>query len=170
MGDPNPRFNMAFINNLTYKDFLTFSFQFDWLHKNYLYNQTKEWMYRDGIHKDYDEPITINGQTEAWSAFYRGAYAIRRANGTKSYFLEDASFVRLRNISLGFDAAKFLKIKGISKCQIVLAGRNLWTGTKYSGMDPEVSSGNSNSSWDRGVDHNTIPNVKSYQIGLNLGF
>jgi TonB-linked SusC/RagA family outer membrane protein len=170
MGDPNPRFNMSFINSVSFRDFLTFGFQIDWLHKSYLYNQTKEWMYRDGIHKDYDNPITINGQTEAWSAFYRGAYAIRRANGTKSYFLEDASFVRLRNISIGFDAAKFIKIKGISKCQLVLSGRNLWTGTDYTGMDPEVSSGTSNSSWDRGVDHNTIPNVKSYQVGLNLSF
>lgn len=170
MGDPNPRFNMSFINNFTFKDFLVFGLQIDWLYKSYLYNQTKQWMYRDGIHKDYDNPITINGQTEAWSAFYRGAYAVRRANGTKNYFLEDASFVRLRNLSIGFDAARFFKIKGISKCQLVLTGRNLWTGTKYTGMDPEISSGISNSSWDRGVDHNTIPNVKTYQIGLNLGF
>jgi len=170
MGDPNPKFNMSFINDVTFKDYLTFGIQFDWLHKNYLYNQTKEWMYRDGIHKDYDNPITINGQTEAWSAFYRGTYAIRRANGTKSYFLEDASFFRLRNVAIGFDVAKFFKLKMFSKCQIVLSGRNLWTSTKYTGMDPEVSSGTSNSSWDRGVDHNTIPNLKTYQVGLNIGF
>ena len=170
MGDPNPKFNMSFINDVTFKDFISLGVQFDWVYKSFLYNQTKQWMYRDGIHKDYDEPITINGQTEAWSAFYRGAYAVRRANGTKSYFLEDASFFRLRNLAIGFDLGKFFKIKAFTKCQIVFSGRNLWTATKYTGMDPEVSSGASNSSFDRGVDHNTIPNLKTYQVGLNLGF
>jgi hypothetical protein len=170
MGDPNPKFNMSFINDFNFKGFLSFGFQFDWVYKSFLYNQTKEWMYRDGIHKDYDNEITINGQTAAWTSFYRGAYAVRRANGTKSYFLEDATFLRLRNLNIGFDIAKFATLKGISRLQIVLSGRNLWTKTNYTGMDPEVSSGTVNSSWDRGVDHNTIPNLKSYQIGLNVGF
>ncbi len=170
LGDPNPKFNISFINDLNFKGFLTLGFQFDWIYKSNLYNQTKEWMYRDGIHKDYASPITINGQTEAWTAFYRGAYAVRQANGTKSYFMEDASFLRLRNLSLGVDLAKFVKVKGINRIQLVFTGRNLLTITDYTGMDPEVSSGTVNSAFDRGVDHNTIPNVKTLQVGLNLGF
>lgn len=170
LGDPNPKFNISFINDLNFKGFLTLGFQFDWIYKSNLYNQTKEWMYRDGIHKDYASPITINGQTEAWTAFYRGAYAVRQANGTKSYFMEDASFLRLRNMSLGVDLAKFVKVKGINRIQLVFTGRNLLTITDYTGMDPEVSSGTVNSAFDRGVDHNTIPNVKTLQVGLNLGF
>jgi TonB-linked SusC/RagA family outer membrane protein len=170
LGDPNPKFNMSFINDFNYKGFLTFAFQFDWVYKSNLYNQTKQWMYRDGIHGDYAKPVTIGGQTEAWTAFYRGAYAVRQANGTKSYFMEDASFVRLRNVALGVDLARFVKLKGLNKMQLVFTGRNLLTITDYTGMDPEVSSGAVNSSWDRGVDHNTIPNVKSYQVGLKLGF
>lgn len=170
LGDPNPKFNMSFINELSYKGFLNFSFQFDWVYKSNLYNQTKEWMYRDGIHKDYSVPITINGQTEAWTAFYRGAYAVRQANGTKSYFMEDASFLRLRNVALALELTQFVKIKGLSRLQLVLTGRNLLTVTDYTGMDPEVSSGAVNSSFDRGVDHNTIPNVKTYQAGLKIGF
>ncbi len=170
MGDPNPKFNMSFINDISYKGFLTLGVQLDWVYKSNLYNQTKQWMYRDGIHQDYDNPITINGATEAYSAFYRGAYAVSQANGTKSYFYEDATFLRLRNLALGFDIAQFAKIKGISKCQLVLSGRNLFTKTNYTGYDPEVSSGTTNSSFDRGVDHNTIPNLKTVQIGLNIGF
>lgn len=170
LGDPNPKFNMSFINDLGYKGFLNLSFQWDWVYKSNLYNQTKEWMYRDGIHKDYAVPITINGQTEAWTAFYRGAYAVRQANGTKSYFMEDASFLRLRNISLAFDVAHFLKVKGLSRLQVIFSGRNLITITDYTGMDPEISSGAVNSSFDRGVDHNTIPNVKTYQAGIKIGF
>jgi TonB-dependent starch-binding outer membrane protein SusC len=170
MGDPNPKFNMSFINDVSYKGFLTLGVQLDWVYKSNLYNQTKQWMYRDGIHQDYDKPVTINGATEAYSAFYRGAYAVSQANGTKSYFYEDATFLRLRNLSLAFDIAQFKKIKGLSKCQLVLSGRNLFTKTKYTGYDPEVSSGTTNSSFDRGVDHNTIPNLKTIQIGLNVGF
>ena len=170
LGDPNPNFNMAFINSVSYKGMVTFGMQWDWVSGSNLYNQTKQWMYRDGIHGDYANPVTIDGQTEAWTSFYRGAYAVRQANGTKSYFMEDASFWRLRNISLGFDLTKLITLKGVSKLQLVFSGRNLITATKYTGMDPEVSSGANSSAWDRAVDHNTIPNIKSYQLGLNVGF
>lgn len=169
-GDPNPKFNMSFINDFSYKNFLTFGFQFDWVAGNHLYNQTKEWMYRDGIHSEYTNPITIDGQTGAWTAFYRGVYAQRTANGTKDYFYEDASFLRLRNIQIGLDFAKLFKIPATKRLQLVLAGRNLWTLTKYTGFDPEISSGTSNSAWDRGTDHSTMPNFKSYQATLNIGF
>jgi TonB-linked SusC/RagA family outer membrane protein len=169
-GDPNPAFNMAFINELSFKSYLSFSMQWDWVYGSHLYNQTKGWMYRDGIHSDYEAPVTIDGTAQAYTAYYRGIYAQREANGTKDFFYEDASFVRLRNISLGFDFAKLFKINGVQRLQLIVSGRNLLTITDYTGMDPEISSGSNNSAFDRGVDHNTIPNLKSYQIGLNLGF
>ncbi len=172
-GDPNPKFNMAFINSITLKDFVTLNFQFDWINGSHIYNQTKEWMYRDGIHSDYTKPITINGQTGAWSAFYRGVYAERSRNGTKSYFYEDASFVRLRNVELAFDLSKIFNIQSCKRLMLTVGGRNLLTFTKYTGMDPEINSSNvysNNSAWDRGTDHNSMPNLRSYQIGLNVGF
>ncbi|MCY7422188.1 MAG: SusC/RagA family TonB-linked outer membrane protein [Chitinophagaceae bacterium] len=170
LGDPNPKFNMSFINEISYKNFLQFNFQWDWVYKSHIYNQTKQWMYRDGIHSDYAKPITVDGVTEAYASFYRGVYANVQANGTRNYFYEDASFLRLRNLAIAFDAAKFVKIKGFTRLQLVLTGRNLLTATKYTGFDPEVSSGTSNSAFDRGVDHNTVPNLKTYQVGLNIGF
>jgi TonB-linked SusC/RagA family outer membrane protein len=176
-GDPNPTFTSSFINNFTFKQAITFGFQFDWVNGAHLYEQTKEWMYRDGISSDFAKPVTIGGQTGAWSAYYASAYyALGNTakgvgnNTTKDYFYQDASFVRLRNISLGVDLAKFTDIKWAKKAQLVLSGRNLLTFTKYDGLDPEISSGASNSSYDRGVDHSTIPNMKSFQISLNLGF
>lgn len=169
-GDPNPKFNMSFINDFTIKDFITFSMQWDWLSGAHIYNQTKEWMYRDGINSDYEKPITIDGQTGAWTAFYRGVYAQRQRNGTKSYFYENGSYLRLRNLSVAFDIAKLTHIKGFKRLQLVLAGRNLITVTKYTGMDPEISSGATNSPWDRGTDHSTLPNFKTFQAGINVGF
>lgn len=170
LGDPNPKFNLSFINDISFKNFLNFSMQWDWIEGSHIYNQTKQWMYRDGIHGDYANPITIDGQTGAWTAFYRGVYAQRQANGTKNYFYEDASFMRLRNLSLALDFARLFNVKSVQRLQLVLTGRNLVTFTKYTGYDPEVSSGATNSAFDRGVDHNTVPNLKSYQIGINLGF
>ena len=173
-GDPNPKFNMSFINDFMYKDFITLSFQWDWVHGSHLYNQTKEWLYRDGIHSDYEKSFSIDGQEGAWTAFYRGVYAVSSRNGTKNYFYEDASFLRLRNVAVAVDLAKAFKIKGFKRLQLVLSGRNLVTKTKYTGMDPEISSGNTtgngNSAFDRGVDHNTMPNLKSYSAGINIGF
>jgi hypothetical protein len=174
-GDPNPLFNMAFINSITYKKFLTLNFQFDWIQGSHIYNQTKEWMYRDGIHSDYQQPFTINGETGAWSAFYRGVYAERSRNGTKNYFYEDASFVRLRNLELVVDLAKIVTVPYCKTLQMTIGGRNLLTWTKYTGLDPEVNSSNvyekgEASAWDRGTDHNTMPNLRSYQLGFRVGF
>ncbi|AUD05504.1 SusC/RagA family TonB-linked outer membrane protein [Spirosoma pollinicola] len=175
--NPNPKFNMSFINGVSFKNFVTLNFQFDWVYGSKLYNQTKEWMYRDGISGDFTKQVTIDGKTGAFPAYWSGAYynlwgSTRGAgnNATKDFFVEDASFVRLRNISLAFDIAKIVKLPYLNKAQIVFTGRNLMTFTKYTGYDPEVSSGSSNSSFDRGVDHSTLPNTKSYQVGLNIGF
>lgn len=169
-GDPNPKFNMSFINDFSFKGNLSLNMQWDWVEGAHLYNQTKQWMYRDGIHADYAKPVTIDGQTGAWTAFYRGVYAQVQANGTRNYFYEDASFLRLRNLSLVYDFSKMIKVPAIQKLQLVLMARNLITFTNYTGFDPEVSSGTSNSAFDRGVDHNTVPNLRTWQVGLNLGF
>ncbi len=177
LGDPNPTLTSSFINTFTWKNTITFAFQFDWIDGSHLYNQTNEWMYRDGISSDFAKPVTINGETAAWTAYYASAYYALGStpkgvgnNVTKDYFYEGASFLRLRNISLGIDFATFAKQEWLKKCQLIFSGRNILTVTNYGGMDPEISSGSSNSAFDRGIDHNTIPNLKSYQVTLNLGF
>jgi TonB-dependent starch-binding outer membrane protein SusC len=174
IGDGNPKFNASFINGFNYKGIFTLSFQFDWIYGAHRYNQTKEWMYRDGIHNDFDKKVTINGQPAAWTAYWSSAYYDNGSgNGNdaaRDFFYEGASFLRLRNAAFSFDAARLWKIPGVKKLQLVLTGRNIWTKTKYSGMDPELSSGGTNSAWDRVVDQSTIPNTKSYQVGLNVGF
>jgi len=177
LGDPNPKLTSSFINSFTWKNFISFGFQVDWISGSHLYNQTNEWMYRDAISKDFTKPVTINGETGNWTAYYASAYyALGNTakgvgnNVTKDYFYKDASFARLRNVSLGVDLARFINKDWLKKCQVVLSGRNLITITKYDGIDPEISSGTSNSAFDRGIDHSTIPNMKSYQVTLNLGF
>ena len=174
LGDGNPKFNASFINAFGYKGIVTFSFQFDWVYGSHLYNQTKEWMYRDGIHRDFATPVNIGGRNEAWTAYWASAYYdLGNGNGNdaaRDFFYESSSFLRLRNVAVAFDIAKIARLRYLKKCQLVLTGRNIFTKTKYTGMDPEISSGGTNSAWDRTVDNSTIPNIKSYQVGLNLGF
>jgi TonB-linked SusC/RagA family outer membrane protein len=175
LGDPNPKLTTSLISSLTYKGFITFGFQFDGILGSHLYNQTDEWMYREGISGDWDKSVTINGQPGAWTAYYASAYygqgTVAHGTGnnlTKSFFYHDASFWRLRNVNLGVDFARFVSGGWLKKCQVVLSGRNLLTFTKYPGLDPEISSGSSNSAFDRGIDHSTIPNLKAYQATLNV--
>jgi len=177
LGDPNPKLITSFINTITWKNTVSLGFQFDWIEGTHLYNQTNEWMYRDGISSDFSKPVTINGETGAFSAYYASAYYALGTtargvsnNVTKDYFYHDASFVRLRNISLGIDFSRIAQKPWLKKCQLVASGRNLMTFSNYPGLDPEISSGQANSAFDRGIDHSTIPNLKSFQLTLNLGF
>ncbi|MEQ6120441.1 TonB-dependent receptor [Reichenbachiella sp. MALMAid0571] len=88
-----------------------------------------------------------------------------------SEFIEDASYVRLKNVSLSyrFDTNA---VSWLGNAEVYVQAENLMTFTNYSGFDPEVSfnySGVSQSSG-RGVDDNGFPNYKTYTIGLRLGF
>lgn len=177
LGNTDPKFNMAFINEFSFKDFLTFSFQFDWIYGSRIYSETKEWMYRDGIDQDFAKPVTINGHTGAYTAYWASAYyalfGSTHGSGNeapKDFFLYGASFLRLRNVSAALDFARLYKIPYVKKLQLYVSGRNIWTKTKYPGMDPEASSLTPNSAYERGVDNSSIPNLKSYQVGLNVGF
>jgi TonB-linked SusC/RagA family outer membrane protein len=177
LGNTDPKFNAAFINEFGIKDFLTFSFQFDWIYGSHMYDETKEWMYRDGIDGDFTKSVNIAGKQGAFTAYRASAYyalwgSLHGAGNEapKDYFLYSNSFLRLRNVAAALDFARLYKIKYVKKLQLVLSGRNLWTKTKYPGMDPEISSLTPNSSYTRGVDNSSIPNLKSYQASLNIGF
>jgi hypothetical protein len=179
LGNTTPKFTMSFINNFTYKNYLNLSFQVDWIAGAKTYNQTKEWMYSEGLHGDFDKQLKINGESGAWTSYYKSFYDASESNGTKDYFLENSSFARLRNLSVAFDFAKFFSMSKVSRLQLVFTGRNLYTLTKYTGFDPEASqntsSGGTNSTapqvaTQRGLDFWSVPNFRSYQIGLNVSF
>ena len=87
-------------------------------------------------------------------------------------FLEDGSYVRLKNVQLGY-TFKLPESWNVSHCRVYLAGTNLFTLTRYSGLDPEMTvNANSSSEGDRanGIDWGTYPVAKSVTLGLNLTF
>ncbi len=84
-------------------------------------------------------------------------------------WIEDASYVRLKNLSLGYNFPKSLFSNNIFRsARIYISGQNLLTITDYKGLDPEVAYRNSNTNI--GLDYGSYPNVKSYTVGLNIGF
>jgi TonB-linked SusC/RagA family outer membrane protein len=89
-------------------------------------------------------------------------------------FLESGSYTRLKNLQVGYTVPKDVLVKyGFSSVRIYFSGTNLFTFTKYSGMDPEMTvSDNSRSDGDRanGIDWGTYPAAKSYNVGVNLTF
>ena len=94
-----------------------------------------------------------------------------------SRFVEDGSFIRLKNISLGYTLpASFTEKLKMEKIYLALSGQNLLTFTNYSGLDPEVNffggSGTNNlaSNTVRGFDFGNFPTVRSFTINLNLKF
>ena len=99
---------------------------------------------------------------------------IPRANGARSYvmsdrWIEDGSYIRLKNISLAYNFPQTLltKIK-MSSARIFVSAQNILTITGYKGIDPEVAY--SSSSLNLGLDYGSYPNVKSYTLGINIGF
>lgn len=98
-----------------------------------------------------------------------------RTRRVSTRWVEDGSFVRLKNISLGYNIPKSVVDKlHISKLRIYASAQNILTFTKYKGFDPEVNyssdDNSTNSNRNLGLDYGSYPNAKSYTIGLNVGF
>jgi TonB-dependent starch-binding outer membrane protein SusC len=94
---------------------------------------------------------------------------------TSTRFLEDGSFLRLKNVQIGYVLPKTLVSKiHIERLRVYFSGTNLYTLTKYSGLDPEMSTNNNAppGSVDlvKNVDWGTFPTAISYNLGLELTF
>lgn len=88
---------------------------------------------------------------------------------TNSAYVEDGSYVKLKNLSLGYRLpVQQITRNAISSARVYVQGSNLFTITKYRGSDPE-SSINGNSI-DSGKDHNTVVNASVLTFGINVGF
>jgi len=174
LGSVYPKFNMSFINSVVIKNNLTISAQLDWYYGNKIYNIVRQWLYRDRLSRDYDDAITVDGKPGAYVNFYNSLY-----NSVQpiSWFVEDGSFIRLRDLSVSYNFTDAVKVKWVKNLTLSLSARNLFTITNYKGLDPEAtgsedSQGNAQTSVAafKGADYFHVPNLKSFIVGLNIGF
>lgn len=86
-----------------------------------------------------------------------------------SRFIEDGSFVRLKNVSLSYNVPTGF-IKNKANIRLFASATNLLTITKYKGPDPESARVGSGTDTAIGIDYGSYPNAKQYTLGINLGF
>jgi outer membrane receptor protein involved in Fe transport len=82
--------------------------------------------------------------------------------------VKDGSFMRVRNVTLGYSLPKNKLGKSLSNLRIYVTAQNLFTFTKYDGYDPEL--GGDNFIFGRGIDYGNYPQPRTYMLGVQVGF
>jgi TonB-linked SusC/RagA family outer membrane protein len=137
IGDGNPDFRVGLSNSVNWKNWSLYGL-LDFQKGGQLYNQTNQRMYQWGRSADVDQagkPQELKKPVEYYIALYA-------ANDPTDYFVEDAGYVKLREMSLryrfGSRFQRVLSRMGASNASIAVIGRNLLTFTDYKGYDPDV--------------------------------
>ena len=92
-----------------------------------------------------------------------------RNHRTSDLFIEDGSFLRLKNLSVGYTLNESVNKKiGVSRIRFYITGQNVLTFTKYSGLDPELGYTDGNKQLN--VDYAQYPQSRSWMFGLNVTF
>ncbi len=165
-GSGTPEFELGFNFASYYKNF-DFSTQIYGSFGAEIINGSKAYAYQLGAHRDLIHGWSPQNPTSQ-IPIYRGNQTHDNFRGRTDFWLEDGTFVRLRNITLGYSYPKArLEKIGLSKLRLYVTGQNLITLTKYEGFDPEV--GNNGLST-RGIDRGTYPISSQVRAGLQIEF
>jgi TonB-linked SusC/RagA family outer membrane protein len=84
-------------------------------------------------------------------------------------YIEDGDYFRITNLTAGYDLRRLFRSEYISQLRIYATVQNLFTFTRYSGMDPEVGY-NAGDSWASGIDLGYYPGARTYMVGCNIKF
>ncbi|MBL0111920.1 MAG: TonB-dependent receptor [Saprospiraceae bacterium] len=175
IGDPHPDFTYGLNLNLGYKNFdLTMFAQGS--QGNEIFNYVRYWT----DFNTFQGNRSIELLNDSWKKSGDIAKLPRLNSGDatsqqiSSYFIEDGSYMRIKNLQLTYSIPNHLTSRvGISNAQIYLQGQNLLTLTKYTGLDPDINlrtSGNDNQDIHMGIDEGAYPVAKSFLIGARLSF
>lgn len=166
IGDPNPKFTYGMTNSFSWKNF-DLSIFIQGTYGNDIFNASR--METEGMYDGRNQSTVV---LDRWRVPGQITHVPKAGFDMKNstYFVEDGSYLRLKNISLGYAIApERLKRMGIQKIQPYLSASNLLTWTKYSGMDPEVNQ-YGNSGRVQGIDWGTYPQSRSFVVGVNVEF
>lgn len=145
VGSATPKFVGGLISNLTWHGF-SFNIALNYVYGNKIYNRSRQFFDNDGAYISYNSMQLMDGWSRWENPGDIATHPKAVANGNKlsnnvsSRYIEDGSYLRMRNISLGYQVpAAFARKLSLSSIRLFVSGDNLWTWTRYSGMDPEVS-------------------------------
>ena len=191
IGNPEPKFTFGIGNTFTYKNwdlsvFLSGSYGNDIINypNRYLSNPYRNISNLFTSALDYAQLALIdpNGPNDYRNLKIVGGdpksprMPLSTSNSDYNYvlsdrFVEDGSFLRIQNVSIGYTLPKGLVSKaGIQNLKVYANLQNLYTFTKYSGYDPEIGSSYADGNWLSGVDNGRYPSPRIYTIGINLTF
>ena len=85
-------------------------------------------------------------------------------------YMQDADYFKIQNITLGYNFNKIWKGSPFSQLRLYVQAQNLYTFTKYTGVDPEVGSAGGADSWARGIDVGLYPSARTFIVGASIKF
>ncbi|MEX0660911.1 MAG: SusC/RagA family TonB-linked outer membrane protein [Balneolaceae bacterium] len=166
IGSTTPDFNVGLSNALNYKGFGLYVL-IDWVQGGDVYNYTKQLLYFNNRHADaekFAEEGFDVGYADGGSAAYNAAQA-------SSYFSEDASYVKLREVALSYtfsnEALGFIG-DYVRDLRLSVTGRNLLTFTNYTGWDPEVALRTNATNFR--LDEYAYPNYRTFTGAIQISF
>ncbi len=168
-GNAQPIFSGGLMNNIKFKGFDLSAF-FEFVYGNELFNATRYTLERNRA----DANITRNFYENYWrgegtSNTFPAPSSADNLGPSNSY-VEDGSFLRLRNLSIGYSLPGSLLQKAkLGTVRLYLTATNLWTLTNYTGLDPDTSVFGGNE-YGTGIDYSAYPSAKTYVAGISLEF
>ena len=172
IGTAQPKFVGGLTNRLSWRNFdLSFFFQFSY--GNEVLNFSNTTLLNNGVNLENNQ---IRAALRRWQKpgditdVPRYALANTYNNFHSSRFIEDGSYLRLKNVAFGYNLPqRWLNKVRVNNARLYATAVNLWTLTSYSGADPEVSTLDGSTSA-QGIDFFTLPQTKNITIGLTIGF
>jgi len=166
IGDPNPDAIYGFTVNLGYKGF-DFSLSANGVAGNQIASSLRQ---VDGIYDNWPAQYLGRWHGEGTSNRYPRVEARPSASWgwNSDIYVEDGDFLRIQNVTLGYDLGKLMKVKALSMARIYISANNLYTFTDYFGADPEI--GHADEGWSKGIDVGFYPSPRTMLLGINLKF
>ncbi|WP_127126914.1 SusC/RagA family TonB-linked outer membrane protein [Pseudoflavitalea rhizosphaerae] len=164
IGNPNPSFIFAMNNNFAYKGF-DLSIFLQGIAGNDIYNANRIWQEGMAVAQNQTTAVLDRWRGEGTSnSMPRAVFNDPNKNTRVSdRFVEDGSYLRIKNITLGYTLPRSLVQRAkMSSLRVYVSCQNLVTFTKYTGFDPEVPS--------NGIDLNVYPVTRTISAGINLSF
>ena len=170
LGDPHPDVTMGLSLNADYKGFDISVTGFAALGQQVARSYRK---FADGEMENYTTEVYSYWTGPGTSNKYpRLAKMSEGANwmSISDIYIEDAGYFRLQNLTVGYDFTKLWKSSPFQQLRLYFAAQNLFTITKYKGMDPENGKSIASEQWVTGVDVGNYPQPRTYMVGVNVKF